>query len=139
MLRLGPVTVLGAVDDRGALEDIRTHPAFKAAEQMALHPIQVRALWALLVHRATILRPESMPLRYGVSERRLWVDRLARVRDAIDPEQEQESADKLLRHLIQASEEELTAQGGTAGLLVDANGEPRRIPFIHGVLRLDVE
>lgn len=136
MLRLGSVTVLGAIDDRGCLEDLRAHPAFKAAETISLHPIQVRALWALLVHRATLLCPENMPLRFGVSQQRLWVDRLPPTADIIDPAQEQASADKLLRHLIQASEEELYAHGGTVGLLVDANGEPRQMPFEHGVLRL---
>ncbi len=136
MLRLGSVTVLGAVDDRGHLKDLRSHPAFRAAETIPLHPIQVRALWALLVHRATLLNPESMPLRFGVSQHRLWVDRLPPAAEVVDPAQEQESADKLLRYLIQASEEELDAHGGTVGLLVDKNGKPRQMPFEHGVLRL---
>ena len=139
MLRLGSVTVMGAVDDRGSLEDLRSHPAFVAAATMSIHPIQVRALWALLVHRATLLRPENMPVRFGVSQRRLWVERLPPIADVVEPVHEQAFADKLLRNLIQATEEELAAHGGTTGLLVDANGQLRQMPFEHGLLRLGVK
>ena len=71
MLRFGKVTVMGAVDDRGALAGLRSHPAFAAARSLKLHPVQVRALWALLVHHASLLRADRLPARFGVSDGRL--------------------------------------------------------------------
>lgn len=136
MLRLGSVTIMGAVDDRGALQMLRSHPVFQAANNMALHPIQVRALWALLVYQATLLCPDRLPLRFGVSQGQLWVDRLPPVADVFDQTQETTSAGKLLQHLIDASEEVLAAHGGPVGLLVNADGKPREISFEHGGLRL---
>lgn len=85
MVRLGEVTVMGAVDDRGALALLRSETTFQAASQLLLHPIQVRALWAILVHRAHLLRLDRLPLRYGVAEQRLWIDRLPAVDDPTDP------------------------------------------------------
>jgi hypothetical protein len=136
MLRFGDVTVMGAVDDRGALGVLHSHPAFVAAQHLALHPVQVRALWALLVHRSMLLRADRVPVRFGVSQGRLWVDRVTPVEAAFDPTLERASADKLLATLLDESEEIVAAHGGAVGLLVDSRRTPREIPLVHGALRL---
>jgi len=136
MLRLGDVTLMGAVDDRGALGPLRSEPTFQAATQLKLHPIQVRALWAILVHRAHLLRIDRLPLRYGVAQQRLWIDRLPAINDPKDPSLERASADKILTRLIDTSDEVLAAHGGASGLLARKTGAPRFIPFQHGVMQL---
>jgi hypothetical protein len=136
MVRLGDVTLMGAVDDRGALDPLRSEPAFQASGQLKLHPIQVRALWAILVHRAHLLRIDRLPLRYGVAEQRLWIDRLPVINDPTDPSMERASADKILTNLIDSTDEVLAAHGGASGLLARKNGTPRFIPFQHGVMQL---
>ncbi len=136
MLRFGDITVMGAVDDRGALSVLRSHPVFVAAQQLALHPVQVRALWALLVHRSMLLRADLVPVRFGVSDGRLWVQREVHAEDVFDPALERASADKLLGALLEEAQETVAAHGGAAGLLVDSRGAPREIPFVHGNLAL---
>jgi hypothetical protein len=136
MVRLGDVTLMGAVDDRGALGSLQSEPVFQAAAQLKLHPIQVRALWAILVHRAHLLRIDQLPLRYGVAEQRLWIDRLPAINDPMDLNLERASADKILTRLIDTSDEVLAAHGGASGLLASKTGTPRFIPFQHGLMRL---
>ncbi|WP_105968431.1 hypothetical protein [Streptomyces geranii] len=139
MVRLGPVTVMGAVDDRGALRTLHSTPAFAAASGLSLHPLQVRALLALLVHQAHLIREDRLPLRYGVSGRRLWLDRLPPQGPTTDPRREQATADQILQNLVAASPDVLAAHGGAVGLLVLPAGTPRHMPLKHGVLSLGAE
>jgi hypothetical protein len=138
MLRFGSVTVMGAVDDRGALAVLRAHPAFVAGQHLRLHPIQVRALWALLVHRASQLRSDRVPVRFGVSAGRLWVQReIHHPGEVFDPTLERATADKILSTLLGEPEEAVAACGGAVGLLVGPDTRSRDIPFVHGALALD--
>ena len=72
LVRLGDVTLIGAVDDRGLLGSLAEHPAFIAAAEIDLHPEQVRALWAILIERCQQVDGGDVPLHYGVADKRLW-------------------------------------------------------------------
>ncbi|MFE1596941.1 hypothetical protein [Nocardia sp. NPDC058705] len=131
MLRLGNTVVMGAVDDRRLLTVLRSHSAFKAAAKLKLHPIQVRALWAILLHTATMLNPSSATLRFGVTGNRLLVRSELGGGPVLDMTRSKVSVDKVLQNLIGMPEDELAAQGGAVGLLVDKNGDPREMVFEH--------
>lgn len=133
MLRLGTTTILGAIDDQGTLEVLRSHPAFVAAQSLRLHPMQVRALLAILIHTAYTLRPDVRGLRFGVSEGRLWVHRQTPPADLFDTARVKASADAILRNLIDMPEDELSEFGGAVGMLVGRDGKPREMLATHNV------
>ncbi|MFC7928721.1 hypothetical protein [Streptomyces cinereoruber] len=136
MIRFGRVTLMGAVDDRGSLEELRVTREFAAADRLPLHPIQVRALWALLVHRSLLLREDRLPFRYGVSGGKLFLQRQPAQGKFVDTEQEIATADQILQGLIGTSAKALARHGGVSGLLLLPGGTPRTMPFQHGVMSL---
>ncbi|WP_189834266.1 hypothetical protein [Streptomyces zaomyceticus] len=136
MVRLGSVTLMGAVDDRGSLESLRLTSEFATADRLPLHPIQVRALWALLVHRSLLLREDQLPVLHGVPDGQLLIHRQVVLGSVVDAERQTATADQILRNLIGASVKALVRQGGIAGLFLMPDGTPRTMPFQHGALSL---
>lgn len=121
--------LLGAADDRGALSLVRDHPAFLAAENLALHKVQVRALVAILVATASSLSSGSYPLRYDVSENRVWIGHSPAPHPPNVLAGGSESlASAILAGFIGVSLESVEDMGGPSGYLVLPNGEPRAMP-----------
>jgi hypothetical protein len=137
MLRLGKVVLLGAADDRGSLHRAFTSASFQAAREVSLHPVQVRALWALLLQDIQGLDPRQYPLRYGVRNEQLWIDRqpgLASLQRP--PAAAGVPAEQILSGLLNESVASIRSAGGPTGLLLSSTEHPRELPFRHGSLRL---
>lgn len=138
MLRLGEIVLIGAADDRGSLRRAFTSPSFRAAREVHLHPVQARALWALLLEEIQGLDPRQHPLRFGVQNEQLWIDREpgSAFRHKL-PAASGVSAELILSTLLNDTEASIRSIGGPTGLLVSSTGHPRQLPFRHGSLRLD--
>lgn len=120
---------LGAVDDRGALDQLRDHPAFVSADHLSLHKTQVRALHAILVATAASLSERELPLTYGVSERRVWIKHSGSQLGSFDHEDDtREVADGVLAALIDQPLDVVQKMGGATGYLVRPDGAPREMP-----------
>jgi hypothetical protein len=121
--------VLGAADDRGGLSQLRDHPAFIAAGHLSLHKVQVRALHAIMVATAASLSSVDHPLRYGVSDSRVCIERLPSAASIVANEGGPQSlANRVLATLIGLPLEVVEDMGGATGYLVLPNGEPRDMP-----------
>lgn len=121
--------VLGAADDRGALSRLRDHPAFVAAANLALHKVQVRALVAILLAAANSMNSDAHPLRYGVRDSRVWIDRAPALADVNAYAGESESlASAILAGFIGVPPKQIDDMGGPTGYLVLPSGEPREMP-----------
>lgn len=118
--------ILGAIDDRGALSRLRDHPAFIVAGSMSLHKLQVRALVAILVAAATSLSSMEYPLRFGVSDGRVWIDRSPSP-DVAEPYDEESLANGVLAAFVGVPLKTVEEMGGATGYLILPNGEPRTI------------
>ena len=73
-------------------------------------------------------------MRFGVSQRRLWVNRLPPRGEVFDPALERASVDRMLGALLERSDAIIAAHGGAVALLVNPLGEPREMVLEHGVL-----
>ena len=132
ILRLGKVVVVGAIDDRGLLNGLMTSPLFAVLRKTPLHPIQVRALAAMIIARSARLNPQAAPLKYGVSEKKLWIARAeANNRLPKTLKNDAPSADTVLASLLNETEGMVKEQGGALGLLRVREGHPTYIPFRH--------
>lgn len=121
--------IMGAADDRGSLLRLREHPAFVAAGSLPLHKVQVRALLAILITTANSLSSADYPLRYRVSDNRVWIERVPsspRI-DAVS-DQPQSLASRVLANLIGVPLETVEGMGGPTGYLLLPNGDPREMP-----------
>ncbi|MGP3685826.1 hypothetical protein ACTVZO_14120 [Streptomyces sp. IBSNAI002] len=136
MLKMGTATVMGALADGGALGALNKAAAFAATAELALHALQVRALWALFVYHAAALRQTSIPVRYAVGDGQLWVDRVPGSEPEFDHAGAPASPDLILQNLISTSADVLQAHGGAQGLLILPDGSPRAMPSEHGVRQL---
>lgn len=129
MLKHRGSVIMGSADDRGSLSRLRDHPAFTTASRLPLHKVQVRALLAVLVATASSLSSDQVPLRYGVSDNRVWIHRRPPTASASADEGELESlASRVLANLIDVPLEVVEDMGGPTGYLVLPNGEPREMP-----------
>ncbi|WKV74146.1 hypothetical protein AW27_023165 [Streptomyces sp. PCS3-D2] len=136
MIRMGAVTVMGAVADGGALGILNKAAAFAVTAELALHALQARALWALFVYHAAVLRQTSVPVRYAVGDGQVWVDRVPGGKPEFDHAGAPASPDLILQNLINTSADVLRAHGGPQGLLLLPDGSPRAMPSEHGVRKL---
>lgn len=137
MVRLGEVVLIGAADDRGSLRPAISSPSFQAARELSLHPVQVRALWALLLQEVQSMDPGQYPLRFGVSNDQLWIDRKPEPVSRHRPTAASGvPAELILSGLLNEDEASIKLVGGPTGLLLTSTGHPRPLPFHHGKLRL---
>jgi hypothetical protein len=100
--------------------------------------INYQKLWRDL-SRPAGNRSNRVPVRFGVSDHRLWVQReIHHPGGVFNRSLERATADKILSTLLAELEEAVAACGGTVGLLVGPGERPREIPFGHGALALDL-
>ncbi len=137
MLRLKNVALIGAADDRSALAHLRKHPAFVAAQELCLHPVQVRALLAIILSECSRIRVNMYPSRTSLKDGIPYLDHGAT--SDVHPVMQSASVDPdlILARMLGESVESLAQHQGAVGLLVDGAQQPRHIQWEHGRLRLD--